>query len=96
MSNVKEKVVYKYKLEILTDIELPRDAKPLKIMYVGDDAYIWFLLDPTANKIVRQFIVMPTGVEFDATNTQYIDTFFTKEGFVFHVFEKRTTPSNLI
>jgi hypothetical protein len=91
MSNT---VVYKYELpRFLEDdnptISLPRGAKILRVGLQGDGWWLWALVDPRAEAISRQLLVVGTDQPNDRlaeAGTSYICTSFD-DPFVWHVFE---------
>ena len=80
--------IYKYAIPEVSGLELPKNARILKVGLQGGTLHCWALLsaDEFATE-KRYFLVVGTGHEFNADGLSYIDTYF--EGpFVWHVFEK--------
>lgn len=81
-------VVFKFPLERMRErIQLPADAKPLKVAMQQGLPVMWVHLDPAAPKIERCFEVYGTGHTIpDDAKLTFVDTYFDGP-FVFHVFE---------
>lgn len=86
-------IVYKYELSPgLNNLELPTGSKLLSVQAQGsgEHAMLWALLPENWNvstRVTRVIKVVPTGLDFEATNPVYISTFQFSNGLVFHAFE---------
>ena len=80
--------IWKYPLDIRTEIMIPTGAKILCVHVQNDRPCLWAQVDPKAVKEKRTFKIYGTGHEmFDACGT-YVGTFMTDGGaFVWHVYE---------
>lgn len=80
-------VVYKYTLAPFTVLELPQFASVLSAREQNGEIVLYVQLDRMEPKIKREFYAVPTGTEFDASNTYFIDTVMMEDGLVYHIFE---------
>ena len=87
-----KRIIYKYKIkeQSVTEIELPISHRVLTVGMQGSDAYVWIELDPNADKYLFEFHVHVTGFEYDATDLEFIGTFYPSP-FIFHLFKKQLT-----
>lgn len=78
-------------------LTLPVGAKILNVMEQHNNAFIWVLFD-TCNLdclTVRNFEIIQTGKEFDASNRVYVGNLnFNGGNYIFHVFEKLSEKGN--
>jgi len=93
--------IYKYPLLVQTrqEIQLPIGFKILTAGLQADNPFIWCLVNPEETTTVTvQFILIGTGEElaYAANTHNYIGTFHTRVGFVFHLFEKITQKEYVI
>jgi len=77
-------------------VEMPKDARILSVQVLSDgQPYVWALVNPDAEKELRTFRLLPTGVPFldDPMHLLYVGSFQinseTPRSLVFHVFELR-------
>ena len=83
-----DKQIWKYVLEPETIIEMPIGAEILTVQEQYGRCCLWALVDPSANKVKRKFLVYGTGHPITEENGKYIGTFQLHNGrLVFHVFE---------
>lgn len=82
-------VIYKYPVHPRMKLRLPADAAVLTVQVQHGEAQMWVLLDPEAPTVTRHFAALATGESFPPTLTRadYIATFQSDGGLVFHVFE---------
>ena len=71
--------------------QIPAGAEFLSVQTQHEQPHIWFLVDPTADKVPYTFVARPTGVEWDrdpvTRREVYLDTFQLEHGrLVFHLF----------
>lgn len=82
--------VWKYKLDPITELKMPKGAEVLTINTQGTDIFLWAKVDPEADDEVRLFRGFATGDGIpDKLNLNYIATVFPGR-LVFHVFEDLT------
>lgn len=84
------KIIYKYKLGKVVHqvVELPKDFKPLRVDFQGEQLCLWAIVDPENKKVAYDFYIAGTGWEdSELNNLIYISTVF-KDGFVWHIFYK--------
>ena len=82
------KAVWKYKLRLHCDIEMPKDAEILDVQKQDDDIVMWALVDITAPTEIRRFTIIMTGEKFDNIDMFYISTVTGIKGWIVgHVFE---------
>lgn len=81
--------VFKYSLPEVgaNGLELPKGAKVISADVQGQMICLWAIVNPEAPKETRQFVVAPTGNGVDVTGLDFIQTTFTVNGLVWHVFE---------
>jgi len=87
----KMKRIYKYHVPIENNfhIEMPLGAHILSFQVQNEVAFIWALVEPKNKKVLRHFVLVGTGQEFDPSWLGYIGTIQTYQGkFVWHLFEK--------
>jgi hypothetical protein len=87
------KAVWKYLVPLVDhfELEMPVDAKPLRVQMQGGNVCMWALGTPTAAKVKKTFRVAGTGhaIDFSKGDLRFIDTFQVAGGqLVFHVFEE--------
>ena len=87
-------VVYKYHIAMggLAYKTLPEGAEIIHVAAQRDEPFFWALVDPKAELVTRQFVLVGTGHNFapqEAERMKHIGSFLTdQEGtFVFHFFE---------
>lgn len=86
------KKIFKYGLEPVTVIDLPKDAEILTVQNQNGTPQMWVLLDPDAPTVKRTFLIYGTGHNFDMKHYRYEGTFQLESGvLVFHVFESLAT-----
>jgi len=76
-----------------TVVEMPGDARILKVASQAGCIFLWALVDPDAPKEPRTFEVYPTGMACvkDPEDLVHIDSVLIHGGaLVFHVFERET------
>lgn len=86
------RVVYKYSLTGYdgTDVAMPIGAQILKVDFQSPslDVRLWALVDPSAQKEIRRFVVWPTGRYVPDGRCEHIGSFgFNSNEVVFHCFE---------
>jgi len=82
------KEIWKWSLGPETIIEIPVGAKILTVQEQYGEPKLWALIDPTAAKESRRFLVYGTGHKITEENGIYIGTFQLDNGYlVFHAFE---------
>lgn len=87
------KTIHKYGLKFQEfSVEIPKNAQILKVGAIPKPV-MWVLLDPFAEKERREFYLAMTGEKFDASDYTYIDSGWTTDIFVFHLFERQLGPS---
>lgn len=91
--------VYKYSVP-MTDyfkLALPVGARVLTVQAQGDEACLWALVDPAAEKETRSFRLAGTGHPIDERlDLRFISTFQLRGGLlVFHVFEVVEWPEEV-
>lgn len=90
------KIVFKYDLNLAeTEIALPEGTVILHVdcqaSEYGPALKLWALVPNNYEQLVtRKFFVMPTGIGFNAENTQFIGTIkpYMDGRLIFHVFER--------
>lgn len=84
-----KKVIYRYELKTFDNIiEMPIDAKILKIAHQGRKVYIWAeheWADPIKYK-KRRFFLIGTGNRFESENMKYQATIIDP-GDIWHIYE---------
>jgi hypothetical protein len=88
------KVVYKYELPFdgTNEINIPKDAKILRIEWQKSSVYLWALVDTEASTEKRYFYGALTGEklppEIIEGKPRYVNSIFPEEhAFVLHFFE---------
>lgn len=84
--------IWKYHLDITSDaqsVEMPKDAQIISVQNQGCRITMWAIVNPAADKEVRQFRIWGTGWQIDDYHLDLCDFVGTVqiEGFVWHVFE---------
>lgn len=88
-------VVHKYKITPgRCEVETHTASKVLYVAAVGDDAYVWIMVDPESPKEKRVFTTVASGEEFDPFRQKFVGTFLIPRSevfgrmmtLVFHVF----------
>lgn len=86
-----EKQIWKYQLEQMhSSIMMPIGAEILTMQLQNGKPCIWALVDPEAEKSIREIEIHGTGHDISYTDIiqrKYIGT-YQVEPFVFHVFER--------
>jgi hypothetical protein len=80
----------------LTDrpvIDMPRGAQPLDVQMQGALPHVWALVDDTAPREPRQFVIVGTG-DNAAGVGRHVGT-WQQAGYVFHLFEAPQAEINL-
>jgi hypothetical protein len=64
--------IYKYPVRIVDEstVEMPRGAKLLSVAVVGDDVFLWALVDTEAKMAVRRFRLAGTGHPLTAASVE--------------------------
>lgn len=89
----KNKCIWKFKLDELRGIQIPKDSEILSVQLQNDTFYIWALVDPEQDLELRNFILIPTGAKMDVEEAKYITTIqirmeiFNHYNHVYHLFE---------
>jgi hypothetical protein len=90
--------IFKYQVEPgAFHLSMPAEAKPLTVRWQKTDpngygrAQMWFILPVDQPPVTRSFVTFPTGATIYAPQSDqaldYVGTFETPEGLIFHVFE---------
>lgn len=66
---------------------LPRGSKILDVQVQGSRPVMWVLIDQSRTEETRHFVTVPTGMEFDTRDLDYVGTFQLSERLVFHLFQ---------
>lgn len=87
------KAIWKYQLQRITDefaFEMPEGSIGLKVMWQGDMACLWMLVDPDNPKVYTKFFIFGTGHHtIPETGVRYIDSFQQMNGqFIWHLFQE--------
>jgi len=85
-----KKKVYKYEIGIVDhqEIEMPFGAEILTFQLQQGTPYIWVLLEPSIETIVRRFRLAGTGHIIEEGGLQYIGTVkMLDETIIYHLFE---------
>lgn len=85
------KVIHKFPLQQtpLQTISVPRFAVILTVQVQRNIPCLWVLLDPDADRIWRDIVILGTGQEFPEEGLKYIGTFQLYDGsLIFHAFER--------
>lgn len=80
------KTIYKYPLQMLTELDLPVGAQILSVHVQNDTTCLWALVTPGAATEKRIFAIYGTGHEVSDMPKTFIGTLHYGS-FVFHVFE---------
>lgn len=90
-------IIFKYRLRPNgageCEIAMPVEAKVLHVDWqaTAGGACLWVMCPPdsSAPQAVRTFLLLPTGMAFDANGLEFVGTFLTDLGqYVWHVFEQ--------
>lgn len=82
--------IFKYKIEPIIELELPKGAEILTVGPQGSEIYLWAKVDPSAETEIRRFVGFGTGHDIpDKLDLTYIGTTFFGS-LVFHIFEDTT------
>lgn len=86
------KTIYKYKIDVGSYfyLDLPVGSETLSVHGIGDDAYMWIMIDRMELEQEKKvFYIAKTGEYIDGLQyKRFIGTFIVNEGeFVGHVFE---------
>jgi hypothetical protein len=82
-------IIYKYAITGDMEIDLPFGSQFLTIQSQRGEPQAWFLVPTGPVEIVkREFFILPTGVEFDASGLAYLGTFQPSPSLVYHIFER--------
>lgn len=80
-----------WKYEVLREerfaIDIPKGAELLTVQMQGNTAQLWALVEPDREKETRHFHLAGTGHPIGDDVLQYVGTFQTRMGLVFHLFE---------
>lgn len=85
--------IWKYPIEItdIVEIEMPTDEhlKFLSLQEQNDASFMWWQLNPNAEKKTHTFYWIGTGHPFVSTEAQYLGTLVNIRGLplVFHLYE---------
>lgn len=81
-------VIWKTELSPLNNIvRTPKGAKLLDIQLQRGVPTLWFLANPQSDTVETTLNIYPTGQRFDEDPGEYLATFQTSTGLVFHVFD---------
>ncbi len=88
-----KKVIYKYRLPEggAFGFELPAICEPLHVGEWDGNLYLWVMVDPDSEKLMRTFYIRGTGIAFSSTEEfvgDYIGTAQMSSGLVWHVFSE--------
>jgi len=86
------KTIWKFPIAAVTSlrVDMPKGAEILTLQRQGDDACLWAIVDPNAEKKARYFEIHGTGNPMYSdmgVERKYIGTFQVPP-FVWHVFER--------
>lgn len=85
--------IWKFKLGISGEIEMPVDAKVLSVANQYEDVCLWALCNPGVYREIRKFLIVGTGWQHDLPLGRFIGTVILSEGKrVLHVFESQDPP----
>lgn len=84
MKNIKS--IWKYVLQPECVIDMPKGAKCLTVQMQHGQPMMWALVDPTAPREDRHFIVLGTGHGGEVEYSGYVGT-WQDGSLVFHLFE---------
>ncbi len=80
--------IWKFAITNNCTIEMPKGAQVVSANIQSGKVCIWALVDATAIKEKRKFIILATGQNIPESKNTYIKTIFSENAeFVFHVFE---------
>lgn len=81
--------VWKYVLPVtdLFSLQMPKGGELLTVQLQGDEAQLWALVEPEREREDRHFRLAGTGRLITENVFQYVGTFQTRMGLVFHLFE---------
>ncbi len=80
------KHIYKYTLERFSDgVQMPEDAKILKLGFQGTDMCIWAEVSKDAPSVLHRMAVVATGEAVPPVPHKYLETLELK-GYVFHIY----------
>lgn len=81
--------IWKYELQDIPEqrIEMPFRARMLTVQNQDDRICLWAIVDPTLHKVLRDIIVVGTGIEIDNIPVDCLGT-VQIGNIVYHVFEK--------
>lgn len=83
------KTIWKFVLQPVCELEIPKGAELLSLHEQGEDICLWALVDPAAEKEVRKFCGFGTGHDVPDTPLKFIGTAHLRGGaLVFNVFEQ--------
>lgn len=86
--------IYKYKIKVTDEqqIKMPIGAKILCCAEQSNELFIWAIVNMKADTTDYGIRIFGTGQDFPDNNSlSYISTVQTVEGFMWHVFEVRTS-----
>lgn len=82
--------ILSFKLNPVTEIELPKDAKFLKIAEYEKEFFIWFQVNNENQKEKRHFVSYVENEEIIDENISYLDSVLnTKNSEFYHIYEKQ-------
>ncbi len=85
------KTIFKYKLGVgvTQDVEFPKGAKLLSAQAIGEDLFIWAIVDPEQHMEKREIRVIGTGHKvYDDEKLRHLGTTQMYGGtLIWHVFE---------
>jgi hypothetical protein len=85
--------IFKYRVPVLEKftLELPKDAKPIRIATIEGEFFMWAIVDPAAPTARRNFESYKTGqpIETDLSELVYLGHFelFIMQELCLYVFE---------
>lgn len=83
------RVVYKYKLELISGVQsvvLPKGAQILHVGVQGSNPTLWALVDPREPMTTVLLHVAATGAYFNCGSLRHVGTLMLKDATVWHVF----------
>ena len=87
------KTIYKYNIQATTTFDMTQGAKPLCVQMQDDVPMMWVELDPDAPLKLYQVLTIGTGWGIPdgyLQHAQYVGTYQTAKGLVFHIYLKDT------
>lgn len=76
------------KFPLANRIAIPTGAKILSLQSKSDGDFLYALVpDDVEEKETHYFVIVPTGVSFDADNTHYVGSYIEDNFYIYHVFE---------